>query len=174
MKGSRSLEGGKLMVINLMNVARLFLCNGLMGIVLVVMGPPAGLAEEVSEPKSIRMTCGTCPDGYATTGVTQSPEICKDGDPTLVQCVPLGANMLGACGSCPDGYAEIGSSSVPARCGSKDGGRLSQCQLRKMEQNFPDSTQGYKRCPPDCGNAAQPGQGTLSSPPKYQQMPEGK
>ncbi|MGZ9204956.1 MAG: hypothetical protein ACXW37_13135, partial [Nitrospira sp.] len=151
MKGSRSLEGGKLMVFNAKNVARLFLCNGLMSIVLVVMGPPAGLAEEASEPKSIRMTCGTCPDGYATTGVTQSPEICKDGDPTLVQCVPLGANMLAVCGSCPDGYAEIGGSSVPARCGSKDGGRLSQCQLRKMEQNFPDSTQGYKRCPPDCG-----------------------
>jgi hypothetical protein len=162
------------MVFNAKDVARLFLCNGLMGIVLVVMGPPAGLAEEASEPKSIRMTCGTCPDGYATTGVTQAPEICKDGDPTLVQCVPLGANMLGVCGSCPDGYAEIGGSSVPARCGTKDGGRLSQCQLRKMEQNFPDSTQGYKQCPPDCGSAAQPGQGTLSSPPKYQQMPEGK
>ncbi|MDH4086999.1 MAG: hypothetical protein OEV04_08185, partial [Nitrospira sp.] len=72
------------------------------------------------------------------------------------------------------GYAEIGGSSVPARCGTKDGGRLSQCQLRKMEQNFPDSTQGYKRCPPDCGSAAQPGQGTLPPPPKYQQMPEGK
>ena len=57
--------------------------------------PPLGGAEEQAEPKSIRMTCGTCPDGYATTGVTQSPEICKEGDPTLVQCVPLGANMLG-------------------------------------------------------------------------------
>ena len=174
MKGLRSLEGDKLMSFNAKNGAKLFLCNGLMGIALVVMVPSAGLAEEASEPKSIRMTCGSCPDGYATTGVTQAPEICKDGDPTLVQCVPFGANMLGVCGSCPDGYAEIGGSSVPARCGSKDGGRLSQCQLRKMEQNFPDSTQGYKRCPPDCGSAAQPGQGTLSSPPKYQQIPEGK
>ncbi|MCE9537457.1 MAG: hypothetical protein K8R65_13765, partial [Nitrospirae bacterium] len=49
-------------------------------------------ADEPSEPKSIRKTCGKCPDGYATTGVTESKEICKDGDPTLVQCVPLGAN----------------------------------------------------------------------------------
>jgi hypothetical protein len=154
---------GKLLVYSLSIVA-----------VLVVAFPSRGIAQEATEQKSIRMTCGTCPDGYATTGVTQSPEICKDGDPTLVQCVPLGANMLGVCGSCPDGYVEIGSSSVPARCGNKDGGRLTQCQLRKMEHNFPDSTQGYKRCPPDCGSTAQPGQGTLPPPPKYQQIPESK
>ena len=134
--------------------------------------PSLGSAEEGSEPKSIRMTCGTCPDGYATTGVTQSAEICKDGDPTLVQCVPLGANMLAVCGSCPEGYAEIGGSSVPARCGSKDGGRLTQCQLRKMEQNLPDPTQGFKACPPDCGSPAKPGQGALPPPPKYQQAPD--
>lgn len=136
--------------------------------------PSPGAAEEVSAPKSIRMTCGTCPEGYATTGVTQSAEICKDGDPTLVQCVPLGANMLPVCGSCPDGYAEIGSSSVPARCGSKDGGRLTQCQLKKMEQSLPDPTQGLKTCPPDCGSAAKPGQGALPPPPRYQQLPENK
>jgi len=136
--------------------------------------PSLRAAEEAAEPKSIRMTCGTCPDGYATTGVTQSPEICKDGDPTLVQCVPLGANMLPVCGSCPQGYAEIGSSSVPARCGSKDGGRLTQCQLEKMEQNLPDPTQGLKTCPPDCGSPATPGQGALPPPPKYQQAPENK
>lgn len=136
--------------------------------------PSLGAAEEAAEPKSIRMTCGICPDGYATTGVTQSAEICKEGDPTLVQCVPLGANMLPVCGSCPEGYAEIGSSSVPARCGSKDGGRLTQCQLRKMEQNLPDPTQGLKTCPPDCGSAAKPGQGALPPPPKYQQVPDNK
>ncbi len=133
--------------------------------------PYTSLAQDASEPKSIRMTCGTCPDGYATTGVTQSAEICKDGDPTLVQCVPLGANMLGVCGACPEGYAEVGTSSVPARCGTKEGGRLTQCQLRKMESNFPDASQGYKTCPPDCGSAAQPGQGALSPPPKYQYVP---
>lgn len=136
--------------------------------------PASGVAEESSDPKSIRMTCGTCPDGYATTGVTKSAEICKDDDPTLVQCVPLGANMLSVCGSCPDGYAEIGASSVPARCGSKDGGRLTQCQLKKMEKNLPDPTQGYKTCPPDCGSTAQPGQGDLPLPPKYRTIPEKK
>ena len=162
------------MLLDVKNIGMLLLSSVSIGAVLTVTLPSQISAQEATEPRSNRMTCGTCPDGYATTGVTQSPEICKDGDPTLVQCVPLGANMLGVCGFCPDGYAEIGSSSVPARCGSKDGGRLSQCQLRKMEQNFPDSTQGYKRCPPDCGSTAQPGQGALPSPPKYQQMPETK
>lgn len=146
-----------------------------MGVFLIFGAfPVPGFAEGTAEPKSIRMTCGSCPEGYATTGVTQSPEICKEGDPTLVQCVPLGANMLGVCGSCPEGYNEIGGSSLPARCGNKDGGRLSQCQLRKMEQNLPDPAQGYKTCPPDCGNTATPGQGALPPPPKYQQIPDNK
>src|SRR5215208_597554 len=127
-----------------------------------------GRAEETAEPKSIRMTCGTCPDGYATTGVTQSPQICKEGDPTLVQCVPLGANLLSVCGSCPDGYNEVGSSSVPARCGSQDGGRMTQCQLGKMDSTMPDPTKGFKACPPDCGATAIPGQGALPPPPKHQ------
>lgn len=162
------------MSLEVRNIGKILVYGISIGAVLVFTFPFRGIAQEATEPKSIRMTCGTCPDGYATTGVTQSSEICKDGDPTLVQCVPLGANMLAVCGLCPDGYAEIGSSSVPARCGNKDGGRLTQCQLRKMEQNFPDSTQGYKRCPPDCGSAAQPGHGTLPPPPKYQQMPESK
>jgi hypothetical protein len=67
-----------------------------------VIGAVPVQAEESSEPKSIRKTCGKCPEGYATTGVTESKEICKDGDPTLVQCVPLGANLLAVCGSCPE------------------------------------------------------------------------
>jgi hypothetical protein len=99
--------------------------------------PFAGWAQDAGEQKSIRMTCGTCPEGYATTGTTQAPSVCKDGDPTLVQCVPLGANLLPVCGSCPDGYVEIGSSSVPSRCGNKDGGRLSQCQLQRWNKIFP-------------------------------------
>jgi hypothetical protein len=137
--------------------------------------PAMARADEApAEPKSIRMTCGKCPDGYAMTGVTEAPGICKDGDPTLVQCVPLGANMLPVCGSCPDGYREIGSSSVPARCGNQDGGRLSQCQLERMEQNLPDPTQGGKTCPPDCGSTATPGQGALPPPPKYIPEPEKK
>ena len=148
--------------------ARLILYCAVMGTSFASLSPSVSLAEESSEPKTIRMTCGKCPDGYATTGVTESQEICKEHDGVLVQCVPLGANMLGACGVRPEGYAEIGSSSVPARCGNSDGGRLTQCQLKKMESSFPDSTQGYKSCPPDCGSAAQPGQGALPPPPKYQ------
>ena len=139
-----------------------------LGLAMLVLGLGAMpvQAEEPSEPKSIRKTCGTCPEGYATTGVTESKEICKDGDPSLVQCVPLGANLLAVCGSCPEGYREVGSSSVPARCGGKDGGRLTQCQLEKMESNLPDPTQGLKVCPPDCGSTATPGQGALPPSPK--------
>jgi hypothetical protein len=131
-------------------------------------------AEESNEPKSIRKTCGQCPEGYATTGVTESKDICKDGDPTLVQCVPLGANLLSVCGSCPEGYREMGNSTVPAHCGNRDGGRVTQCQLEKMESNLPDPTQGLKSCPPDCGSTATPGQGALPPPPKYLPTPEKK
>lgn len=136
--------------------------------------PSGSPAEESAQPKSMRMTCGVCPDGYAVTGITQSPEICKDGEPTLVQCIPLGANLLPVCGTCPEGYNEIGSSSVPAVCGNKDGGRLTQCQLKKLEQHLPDPTQGGKSCPPDCGGTPKPGQGALPLPPKYQQLQEPK
>ncbi|MDK2742835.1 MAG: hypothetical protein NDI90_07945 [Nitrospira sp. BO4] len=163
-----------MMPFTIKNAANLFMCSVFIGTALVAAFPLISVAQEGGEPKSTRMTCGTCPEGYATTGVTQSPEICKEGDPTLVQCVPLGVNMLGVCGICPEGYAEIGSSSVPARCGSKDGGRLTQCQLRRMETNLPDPGQGYKTCPPDCGSTAKPGQGALPPPPKYQQMQENK
>ena len=145
-----------------------------LAMLLLGLGTMPVQAEEPSEPKSIRKTCGTCPEGYATTGVTESKEICKDGDPTLVQCVPLGANLLSVCGSCPEGYREIGNSNVPARCGNKDGGRLTQCQLEKMESNLPDPTQGLKTCPPDCGSTATPGQGALPPPPKYLPTPEKK
>ena len=96
--------------------------------------PLVGWAQEAGEQKSIRMTCGTCPDGYS----------------------------------------EVGSSSVPSRCGSKDGGRLSQCQLQKMEQNLPDPTQGVKTCPPDCGTVGRPGQGALPPLPRFQQAPDSK
>ncbi|MFO0701504.1 MAG: hypothetical protein U0236_19960 [Nitrospira sp.] len=154
--------------------ARLMMYCAMVGTSFSPIFSPMSLAEEPSEPKSIRMTCGKCPEGYATTGVTLSQDICKDSDGTLVQCVPLGANMLGVCGVCPEGYAEIGSSSVPARCGNGEGGRLTQCQLRKMETTFPDATQGYKTCPPDCGSTAQPGQGAIPPPPRYQQVPDQK
>lgn len=137
--------------------------------------PQLALTEEApAEQKSIRKTCGKCPEGYATTGVTEAPGICKDGDPTLVQCLPLGANMLPVCGACPDGYREIGHSNVPARCGNMDGGKLSQCQLEKMELNLPDAATGGKICPPDCGSMPTPGQGALPPPPKYIPAPENK
>jgi len=146
---------------------------GLVALLLTVGAIPVQ-AEESNEPKSIRKTCGQCPDGYATTGVTETKEICKEGDPTLVQCVPLGANLLSVCGSCPEGYREIGNSSVPSRCGNKDGGRVTQCQLEKMELNLPDPTKGGLNCPPDCGSTATPGQGALPPPPRYLPTPEKK
>lgn len=144
----------------------------LLGIVMAFLPMPSVADEASPEPKSIRKTCGKCPDGYATTGVTDAPGICKDGDSALVQCVPLGANMLAVCGSCPEGYREIGSSSVPGRCGNQDGGQLSQCQLERMELSLPDPAQGMKTCPPDCGGTGIPGQGTVPPPPKYIPPPE--
>jgi len=153
--------------------ARTFFTIGLVLFCLGLWTLP-GQAEEPNEPKSMRKTCGTCPEGYATTGVTESKEICKEGDPTLVQCDPLGANLMSVCGSCPDGYREIGNSNLPARCGSREGGRLTQCQLEKMGLGLPDPTQGGKRCPPDCGSTATPGPGALPPPPKYLPTPEKK
>ena len=153
--------------------ARTFFTIGLVLFCLGLWTLP-GQAEEPNEPKSMRKTCGTCPEGYATTGVTESKEICKEGDPTLVQCDPLGANLMSVWGSCPDGYREIGNSNLPARCGSREGGRLTQCQLEKMGLGLPDPTQGGKRCPPDCGSTATPGQGALPPPPKYLPTPEKK
>lgn len=142
---------------------------------LCLAGPPAiSFAEEASEPKNPRMTCGSCPSGYATTGVTSDPKICPDGDPTLVQCVPLGANILSVCGSCPEGYVQVGSSSVPVRCGHVDGGLLSQCQLQKMESTLPDPTQGGLICPPNCGTTPPPGHGAIPPPPKFRPAPEKK
>lgn len=145
-----------------------------MAIIALLAVPCTAWAEESSEPKSRRMMCGACPEGYATAGVTTDAKICKDGDPTLVQCVPLGANILSVCGSCPEGYREVGGSVVPSLCGGLGGGRVSQCQLQKMESNLPDPSQGGVTCPPNCGSTVQPGQGGLPPPPKYRTLPEKK
>lgn len=142
----------------------LLFCSGTAGL--------AKAADGVEEPRTIRKTCGRCPEGYATTGVTSAPEICKDGEPTLVQCVPVGGNMLSVCGPCPEGYAEIGRSNVPARCGPTDGGLVSQCQLQQMGSSMPDPSQGGVKCPPDCGSTAAPGQGAAPPPPKFRPSPE--
>lgn len=149
---------------------RLGLCTVLcLGLGLV--GSPVRLGAAAPEPdtKSTRMTCGTCPSGYAKTGVTKAPEICKDESVALVECVPLGTmNLLAVCGSCPEGYRQVGGSSVPARCGDEDGGRMSQCQLENLGGGLPDPTQGGRFCPPNCaGNLPTPGQGALPMPPKY-------
>src|SRR5256885_15475588 len=101
------------------------------------------LADAPEPPKTIRMTCGTCPSGYVMTGVTTAPEICKEGDPTLVECVPIGSmNLLAVCGSCPEGYVQIGGSNVPARCGNAEGGRTSQLQLQELESGVPGPNRG--------------------------------
>ncbi|MBL8042735.1 MAG: hypothetical protein JNL86_07440 [Nitrospira sp.] len=133
---------------------------------------PAVAADGQDDTKSIRKTCGACPEGYATTGRTHAPELCKDGDPVLVQCVPLGSNMLSVCGSCPEGYSEVGRSNVPSRCGSIDGGLVSQCQSQQMGSSLPDPSQGGVRCPPNCGSTAAPGQGAAPPPPKFRPSPE--
>jgi hypothetical protein len=151
-------------------VAGLALC----GLVIGSYGVNLGRAADGEESKSIRKTCGSCPEGYATTGVTNAAELCKDGEPTLVQCVPLGGNILSVCGPCPEGYTEIGHSNVPSRCGSKDGGLLSQCQSMQMGSSMPDPSQGGIKCPPDCGSTAAPGFGAAPPPPKFRPAPEHK
>jgi hypothetical protein len=149
---------------------------GSLTVVCLLAFTPSAFPADSSEPKSTRMTCGSCPSGYAKTGVTSAPGICKEGDPTLVECVPLGTmNLMAVCGSCPDGYREIGSSSVPARCGSADGGHMSQCQLEKFENVLPDPKGGGRFCPPDCtGQLPTPGQGALPPPAHYRPPPQEK
>jgi hypothetical protein len=137
--------------------------------------PPLVWLAESPFPNKTFMTCGTCPSGFVVTGVTTDKAVCKEGEPTLVECTPLGQNLLGVCGSCPEGYTEIGNSIVPAICGSIEGGRLSRCQLSKLESHFPNPTEGGLTCPPKCeGRLPMPGQGTLERPSKIMPTPEEK
>ena len=143
---------------------------------VLVLPFPAGAQEEVPEkPKTPRMTCGKCEEGYVTTGRTIDAKICPDSeDHALVECQPAGRGQMSVCGSCPEGYVEIGRSLLPALCGGADGGLRTQCQLPKIEGGMPDPTQGGKRCPPDCagnlpfglppGSIERPGK--LPPPPK--------
>lgn len=143
-----------------------------LALMLLLLAGVAFGAEPASRPANM-MTCGSCPPGYAKTGVTADPKICKEGDPTLVECVKLGANILAVCGSCPDGYQQIGGSSVPARCGAEDGGRMSQCQLSTLQGGVMGPGQGGVFCPPDCaGPMPTPGQGALEPPPKVRSLPD--
>lgn len=100
-------------------------------------------AEEGQPPNKIFRTCGACPAGFATTGISVDAVTCPDDDHQLVQCIPLGVTMLSVCGDCPEGYHSVGSSNMPSRCGKTNDGRLSQCQAEKAEA-------GGVRCPPNC------------------------
>lgn len=134
--------------------------------------PAVFAADPASHPQNLMM-CGTCPTGYARTGVTSDAKVCKEGDPTLVECVRVGANILAVCGACPDGYVQVGASSVPARCGSEDGGRMSQCQLSRMEGGVFSPGKGGISCPPNCaGPMPTPGKGAFEPPSKVRPAPE--
>lgn len=115
-------------------IARVIKGGVMAGVLLALCVGPQDAAKSQSaenETPSNRMVCESCPEGYAKTGVTTAPDVCKEGDPTLVQCVPLGSRLLAVCGSCPDGYSTVGTSMVPSRCGSEDSGLMSQCQLEE-------------------------------------------
>ncbi|MEK7294344.1 MAG: hypothetical protein AAB049_05135 [Nitrospirota bacterium] len=130
---------------------------GIVALVSLPVLPSLGLAQEnaPAKPKTPRMTCGKCEEGYVTTGRTTDANICKEDDHALVSCLPVGSQaQMPVCGSCPEGYLEMGRSLVPALCGNEDNGLRTQCQLPKMEGGMPDPTQGGRRCPPDCGKGA--------------------
>ena len=143
---------------------------GIVAMVSLPVLPFAASAQEnaPAQPKTPRMTCGKCAEGYVTTGRTTDAKICPDDDHTLVSCAPAGSQaQMPVCGSCPEGYVEMGRSLVPSLCGNADGGLRTQCQLPKMEGGMPDPTQGGRKCPPDCvGNLPTPGQGQIPLPPK--------
>jgi hypothetical protein len=100
-------------------------------------------AESEPPPHAFFRTCGSCPSGYATTGIAKDAVTCPDHEQQLVQCAPLGMNQLMVCGECPEGYLSIGSAPASTRCGAPPGGKLSQCQLQKMDS-------GGVQCPPTC------------------------
>ena len=156
---------------------RLIRTVGIVTVVSLPFLPVAGLAQEEApaKPKTPRMTCGKCEEGYVTTGRTTDAGICKEDDHALVSCLPIGMQaQMQVCGSCPEGYNEMGRSLVPSLCGGTDGGLRTQCQLPKMEGGMPDPTQGGRRCPPDCGGNVPSGlspdtlerPGKLPPPPK--------
>jgi hypothetical protein len=152
---------------------RLIGVAALLALTLPVPAWAQGGADE--KPRTSRMTCGKCEEGYVTTGRTTDANTCKEGDHMLVSCLPAGSQaQMSVCGSCPEGYLEMGRSNVPSLCGSEDGGLRAQCQLPKMEGGLPDPMQGGRRCPPDCAGNLPSGlspdsierPGKLPPPPK--------
>lgn len=119
----------------------MLLASAVAVLVSLAVLPSALSAAEPEVPKIRQLRCGTCPDGFATTAITSDPVTCKDGDPTLVQCAPLGGNLLTVCGECPDEYEKIGSSTMPSQC-ARDGGAMSRCQRRSMEFTNPGAAPG--------------------------------
>ena len=154
--------------------SRLILIGATLFLAALCPGGAQETAAAESGTKGNKMTCNKCPDGYALTGTTTDTKVCPEGDHLVVQCEALGTNILSVCGPCPDGYAEIGSSSLPSRCGMQDGGRVSQCQLKVMDTNLPDPSQGGVTCPPNCGSSGTPGQGNQPMLPKFRPAPEKK
>jgi hypothetical protein len=114
-------------------------------------------AEPEPLPHAFFRTCGSCPSGYATTGIVKDAVTCPDYEHQLVQCAPIGMNQLMVCGECPEGYLSIGSAPASTRCGAPPGGKLSQCQLQKLEP-------GGVQCPPNCA-ADRPPPMTKGQPP---------
>ena len=119
--------------------------NGLLlwSVWLLCAQGPAFAAEGEPPPQTFFRTCGSCPSGFAITGMMNDAVTCPDNDHRLVQCAPLGMNLFMVCGECPDGYQAMGSAPASTRCGAPPGGKLSQCQLQKLES-------GGIQCPPNC------------------------
>ena len=159
------------------SVCRLIRIVGIVALVSLPYLPSPGSAQEdaPAKPKTPRMTCGKCEEGYATTGRTTDAKMCPDDDHALVECKPFGSqNQMPVCGSCPPGYNEVGRSLLPSLCGTEDGGLRTQCQLPKMEGGMPDPTQGGRRCPPDCADNLPSGlpPGSIDRPGKLPPPPK--
>ena len=145
----------------------------LIGLLQPALAPVAWAGDASAEPKSIRKTCGKCPDGYATTGVTEAPELCKDGDPTLdAVCSPgcehaAGLRILSRRVS---RSRAVHPCRLVVEAKTEDGFR--NANWRKWNEHLPDPAKGGKICPPDCGSTPPPGRGALPPPPKYVPAPE--
>ena len=129
--------------------------TSLWGLGLLLVPLMGSAAESEPPPHAFFRTCGSCPSGYATTGIITDAVTCPENEHQLVQCAPLGLNQLMVCGDCPEGYQSIGSAPSSTRCGAPPGGKLSQCQLQKLES-------GGVQCPPNC---------SADRPPPFRKTP---